>query len=113
MNVGGVTQGDPAREQLTAAVRRARLRIIANRALWEAGLAATIGLLGPTLFLLLGSSLFAWPLFVLFPLAGGGIAGWRLWRTRPDLYHVSQVLDARLTTQDQISTAIYFSESGE
>ncbi len=84
-----------------------------NRGFWEASLAATIALLGPTLFLLVGKNLFAWPLFVVFALAGLGLGAWRLRRRRPGSYEVSQVLDARLATQDQISTAVYFLDSQE
>lgn len=108
-----MTRRETEREQLTAAVARAQRRVTANRALWETALAATIALLGPTLFLALGKNLFAWPLFAAFAVGGAGIAWWRLRRRRPDLYQVSQVLDARLRTEDQISTAIYFLESQE
>ncbi|HYM09289.1 MAG TPA: hypothetical protein VEU62_01080 [Bryobacterales bacterium] len=106
-----MTQQAEERNLLTTAVRRAQRRVVVNRALWEAGLAATIALLGPTLFLLVGRDWFAWPLLLLFVLGGAGAAAWRLWRKRPDLYRVAQVLDARLATSDQISTAIYYLES--
>ncbi len=97
--------------RLGAVVERARRRILVNRALWEAGLAFTIALLGPTLFLLLGRDWFGWPMLVVFALAGIGVAVWRVWRRQPDHYRVSQVLDARLSSEDQISTAIYFAAS--
>lgn len=108
-----MTQEPEERKVLTAAVRRAQRRVVANRALWEASLAATFALLGPTLFLLVGRDWFAWPLLVLFVLGGAGAALWRLWGKRPDLYRVAQVLDARLATQDQISTAIFYLDSRE
>ncbi len=96
------------REQLTAAVERARRRVRLNQALGEGAWAGAIALLGPTLMLVAGRGWFAWPLLFLFAAAGAGLAAWRLWRRRPNAYQVSQALDVRLSTQDQISTAVYF-----
>src|SRR5437764_499140 len=106
----GVIDG-PEASQLTAAVQRARRRVLANRVLWELGLAASIALLGPMLFLILGRGLFRWPMLAFFAAAGLGVAVCRLWRLQPAAYTVCQVLDSRLACQDQISTAIYFLNS--
>src|SRR5262249_35297178 len=113
MSVGAPTNAGGDRAELATVVDRARRRVMVNRALWEASLAATVGLLGPTLFLLLGRKLFAWPLFLVFALSGLALGAWRFRKRRPGSYEVSQVLDARLTTHDQISTAIYFLDSHE
>lgn len=96
------------RDQLTAAVGRAGRRVRLNQTLQEAAWAAAIALLGPVLLLLTGRQWFAWPLLLLFVVAGIAFAGWRLYRRRPSPYQVSQALDLRLSTQDQISTAVYF-----
>ena len=93
---------------LIAAVEAAQRRLVANQALRESTLAATIALLGPTLLLFFGRDLFTWPLLIVFLLGGVAVGVWRLWRRRPSLYQVSQVLDARLVLQDQVSTAIHF-----
>lgn len=106
-----VTPEGPEKNQLAAAVGRARSRFVANQALREAALAATIALLGPTLLLLLGRDLFAWPLLAILAAGGAGLAAWRLRKRRPDLYQIAQVLDARLAVEDQISTAVYFLEA--
>lgn len=108
-----MTQAGAGQAELTAVVERARRRVILNRALSEAGVAATVTLLGPTLFLLLGKAWFGWPALAALPLAGVAVAVWRLRRARPDLYRVSQVLDARAAGKDQISTAVYFLSSEE
>jgi len=96
------------RGRLTAAVGLARRRFLANQALREAALGTAIVLLGPALLLVLGRDILAGPWLAMFGLAGLGTAAWRWWRGRLDLYRVSQILDARLSTQDQISTAICF-----
>jgi len=96
------------RGQLTAAVGRAGRRVRLNQTLQETAWAAAIALLGPVLLLLTGRQWFAWPLLLLFVLAGIAFAAWRLYRRRPTPYQVSQTLDLRLATQDQISTAVYF-----
>src|SRR6185503_13273158 len=93
------------RDLLTAAVGRAGRRVRLNQTLQEAAWAAAIALLGPVLLLLTGRQWFVWPLLFLFVLAGVGFAVWRLYRRRPTPYQVSQTLDLRLSTQDQISTA--------
>jgi hypothetical protein len=98
------------RKQLTAAVDRARRRVAANQTLREGALAAAIALTGPTLLLVAGWEWFAWPLAAAFPVAGVVVGVWRLWRCRPHPYRVAQALDARLATEDQISTAIHFLE---
>jgi hypothetical protein len=108
-----VREEGPERRQLVSAVERARRRALANQALWELTLAATIALVGPTLFLALGKDLFAWPILTVFVAGGLSYAAWRFWRRRPDRYAVSQLLDARLATADQISTAIYYLESSD
>ncbi|MBI3666226.1 MAG: hypothetical protein HY236_08390 [Acidobacteria bacterium] len=110
---GSVTPENPEGRQLTAAVARARGRFVANLALREAALGGTVALCGPTLLLLLGRGWFAWPLLTLFAAAGVAVVGWRLWKRRPDLYQVAQVVDLKLATADQISTAIYFLDSQE
>ncbi|MBI3694107.1 MAG: hypothetical protein HY238_04610 [Acidobacteria bacterium] len=99
------------RDQVLAVVGQARRRVVANQALWEATFAVTVALLGPTLLLALGRDWFAWPMLILFAAAGIALAGWRLWRRRPRLYPVAQVLDSRLRSEDQISTGICFLES--
>jgi hypothetical protein len=95
-------------ERLKQAVGRARRRFRANQALREATVAATIGLLGPTLVLLTGRQSFSWPLVGVFAVTGLAVAIWRWRRRSPTLYHVAQVLDTRLHTQDQISTAVHY-----
>jgi hypothetical protein len=104
----GMLVEDPDRDQLRAAVERATRRVRLNQVLAEAGWAGAIALLGPVLLLLAGSQWFRAPLLLLFVAAGGAFAGWRLYRRRPAAYEVSQILDARLHTQDQISTAVYY-----
>jgi len=101
----------PDQKQLTEAVERARRRLLAHLVVRESAWAATIALLGPTLLLLLGRRWVGWPVLALFAAAGAGLALWQWSRRRPSLYQVSQVLDARLASQDQISTAIYFLEA--
>ncbi len=113
MSVGALTQTAGDRAEITTVVGGARRRVMVDRAFWEASLAATVALLGPTMFLLLGRRLFVWPLFIVFALAGLGLGAWRWRKRRPGTYEVSQVLDARLRTHDQISTAIYFLNSQE
>ena len=100
------------RERLTGAVERARARVRLNQALQEAAWAGALVLLGPVLLLVTGRQWFAWPLLILFVLAGIGWAAWRLYRRRPTPYQVSQTLDVRLAAQDQISTAVYFLDAG-
>ena len=98
---------------LSNAVARARRRVVFNQACAEGGVALSVALLGPTLFLIVGKEWFGWPLLLLFVLAGLGAAGWRLWKRQPNSYDVAQVLDARLGTADQISTAVFFIDSSE
>ncbi len=95
-------------ERLTVAVARARRRFLLNQILREATVAATIALLGPILVLVIGQRRSTVPLLVLFAAAGLGVAGRRWWQRRPTAYQVAQVLDARLHTKDQVSTAVHF-----
>jgi hypothetical protein len=108
----GMSVEDPERGQLRAAVERATGRVRLNQVLAEAAWAGAIALLGPVLLLLAGRQWFRAPLLLLFVAAGGAVAGWRLYRRRPSGYEVSQTLDARLHTEDQISTAVYYVDSG-
>jgi len=108
-----VTRAAADESGLGSAVGRAQRRVIVNQACGEVGTALSVALLGPTLFLVLGREWFSWPLAAFFIAAGIAAAGLRLRKRRPSLYNVAQVLDARLATADQISTAIFFLDSAE
>ncbi len=101
------------RERLLTAVGRSRSRVLGQFALREAVWALTIAALGPTLLLALGRHWFPAPGLILFLVAGVAFGAWQLRRRAPSLYTVSRALDLRLATQDQISTAVHYLDSGD
>jgi hypothetical protein len=100
--------GDCDRERLVALVRGARRRVLANRVLRESVFGATIAIWGPIFVLLSGAYGLAWPIVLVFALTGIATSALRVRRRLPAMYDVAQALDARLQTDDQISTAIHF-----
>jgi len=104
---------DPDREQLETTVGRARRRVRQNQYLQESAWGAAIALAGVTLALATGQGGFVWWVSAVFASAGAGFAGWRLAARRPTSYGVSQLIDRRLHTHDQISTGVYFLDKTE
>ena len=101
---------DPIRE----AVSRARRRVVTQIALGEAFFGFAVALAGPALAILLGTDVFPAWLAALFAVAGAGWAFLRFRRALPSDYRVAQILDARLHSEDQLSTALHFGdEAGE
>ena len=98
---------------ITALVEDARRRLLTQHGVRDALWAAAIALAGPALLFLLGVDAFPAVLLWVFLLGGlgWGLYHWR--RSAPDDYHVAQLLDTRSGSEDQISTAWFFSQASE
>ena len=103
----------PSAMGLVAVVQRARRRRLAHLGFQEALEAGAVAMLGPPFLLMLGTAWFPESLLLLFVAAGLGVGVYRWLRIRPSPYGVAQRLDTRWGTNDQISTAYYFSENAE
>ena len=93
---------------LTAFLGGVRRRYITTQLLRQGVVAATAGLAGLILLLLLGTQVmdWAWPA-ALFALAFGW-GTWRFLRALPSAYRLAQMTDQRLGLADALSTAFYF-----
>lgn len=92
------------------AVARGRRRVAGQLALREAFFGFAVALAGPALAILLGTDLFPAWMAAAVALGGVGWAAVRYRRALPSDYRVAQLLDARLHTEDQLSTALHFGE---
>ena len=99
-------------DSLFSLVSRACRRVVFQRTFREASLALSITFAGLALLLALGSDWFSPYWLAVFAVAGLGAGAWRWMRSRPSPYEVVQRLDAEWATNDQISTAYYFSQAG-
>ena len=91
---------------------RAKRRRLSQEAAEQAIFGACFGLGGILLLLVLGTQIldWIWPAAAFLAAAGAGI--WRGLRRFPSPYQIAQVLDARLTLADTLSTAVYFHRRG-
>ncbi len=106
-----MTGVDLTQSSIEEAVTLGRKRLWAQLGARQIGLAATIALAGPVVLLAIGAGYFPAAGLWLFTLAGAacGVYLWR--RSRAGAYQVARILDDRFATEDQISTAYYFSHS--
>ncbi len=93
-------------------LKRARQRYLANLAMDQTALAATVAMGGAILLLVLGTQIlnWYWPVFLF---AAGLAAGvWRIRRMTPSPYVLAQKIDRRIGSYDALSTAYYFTNGG-
>jgi hypothetical protein len=93
---------------LTAFLGGVRRRYITTQLLRQGVVAATAGLAGLILLLLLGTQVmdWAWPAVLFAGAFGWGC--WRFLRALPSAYRLAQMTDQRLGLADALSTAFYF-----
>ena len=104
---------DSASAPLLNVVHRARRRSLVHLGFQDVLEACTAALLGPACLLVLGTDLLHETLLLVFLAAGLVFGTYRWLRARPCAYGVAQKLDSRWGTDDQISTAYYFTEYPE
>lgn len=93
---------------LTAFLSGVRRRYITTQLLRQGVVAATAGLAGLILLLLLGTQVMDWIWPVALFTAAFGWGTWRFLRALPDAYRLAQMTDQRLGLADALSTAFYF-----
>jgi hypothetical protein len=96
-------------DDLLSLVGRAHRRVTLQLTLREGLLALSAALAGLTALLAAGTGWFPLPLLWVCVLAGLAAAAYRWVRLQPTPYRVAQRLDTAWATNDQISTAYYFS----
>lgn len=92
---------------LIGLLRRARRRYIWHSVLAHAAQAASAGIAGAILLLILGTQILEWywPLGIL--LVTSSFCAFGVWRRIPTLYRLAQWLDHRLRFHDSLSTAFF------
>ncbi|HTW67044.1 MAG TPA: hypothetical protein VME17_20635 [Bryobacteraceae bacterium] len=90
-------------------IRRGRRRQIAHLLIHSASFAAVIALGGAILLLIVGAQILAWYWLAILFAAGLGAGAYRLRASILTPYQVAQSLDRRLSLNDALSTAYYFS----
>ena len=113
MKLSALMPPDAEAGPITALVQDARRRLLTQHGVRDVLWATAIALAGPALLFLLGVD--AFPAVLLWAFLLGGL-GWGLYHWRnsaPDDYRVAQLLDTRSGSEDQISTAWFFSQASE
>jgi len=98
---------------LTNLLERARRRLFGQLALDKSALALLIGMAAVILLLLAGTQILDWYWPVLVVAISLGVGIYRLRKSLPSQYKLSQEIDKRLGLADSLSTAVYFAEHPE
>ncbi|HLN02447.1 MAG TPA: hypothetical protein VK335_24380 [Bryobacteraceae bacterium] len=97
---------------IEALVRRARRRYIGNEFLAQGAWAASAGMGGLILLLIAGTQILDWPVLVAITAVTLAFGAYRILRRIPSSYTIAQLVDRRLSLADMLSTALFFSETG-
>ncbi|HKW97275.1 MAG TPA: hypothetical protein VJN43_06045 [Bryobacteraceae bacterium] len=92
-------------------IGRARRRYIWNEVLAQGTLAASAGMAGFILLLILGTQILDWPVLVAVSLITLAFGCYRISRRVPSNYSIAQLVDRRLLLADALSTALYFART--
>jgi len=103
----------PSHPTLTNLLERARRRLFGQLALDKGALALLIGMAGVILLLLAGTQILDWYWPVLLVVVSLGVGIYRLRKSLPSQYKLSQQIDKRLGLADSLSTAVYFAAHPE
>ena len=98
------------RSALTELVRRGRLRQVRHVLLHQASFAASLGLGGAILLLILGTQILNWYWPVLLFAVSLAAGAYRARNQVLSRYQVAQSIDQQLGFHDSLSTAVFFSE---
>lgn len=93
---------------IRALVEGARRRMLGNLVMEQTAVGLAAAFAGAVALLLVGSQILDWYWPVVLFAAGAGITAWRTLRQLPGAYQVAQSIDARLSLNDTLSTALYF-----
>ncbi len=103
----------PSHPSLTDLLERARRRVFGQLALDKGALAMLIGMAAVILLLLTGTQILDWYWPVLVVAISLGVGIYRLRKSLPSRYKLSQDIDKRLGLADSLSTAVYFADHPE
>jgi hypothetical protein len=103
----------PTHPVLTNLLDRARRRLFGQLALDKGALALLIGMAAVILLLLAGTQILDWYWPVLIVAISLGVGIYRLRKSLPSRYKLSQEIDKRLGLADSLSTAVYFADHPE
>ena len=98
----------PSHPTLTDLLERARRRLFGQLVLDKGALALVIGMAAVILLLLTGTQILDWYWPVLVVAASLGVGIYRLRKSLPSPYKLSQQIDRRLGLADTLSTAVHF-----
>ena len=98
----------PSHPSLTDLLERARRRLFGQLALDKGALALVIGMAAVILLLLAGTQILDWYWPVLVVAVSLGVGIYRLRKSLPTPYKLSQEIDKRLGLADSLSTAVHF-----
>jgi hypothetical protein len=98
----------PSHPSLTDLLERARRRLFGQLALDKGALALAIGMAAVILLLLAGTQILDWYWPVLVVAVSLGVGIYRLRKSLPTPYKLSQEIDKRLGLADSLSTAVHF-----
>ncbi|MEO7651428.1 MAG: hypothetical protein ABIZ80_13265 [Bryobacteraceae bacterium] len=93
-------------------VTLARRRVVWNEVLAQVVLAASVGMAGTILILLLGTQLLEFRWIATLAIGSFAVALYRMRNRIPPSYRVAQMIDERLGLQDTLSTATFFTVHG-
>src|ERR1700730_693640 len=79
----------------------------------QASFAASLGLGGAILLLILGTQILNWYWPVVLFVATSAVGMWRVRRMSPSPYVLAQKIDGRIGSYDALSTAFYFCEHAD
>jgi hypothetical protein len=103
----------PSHSTLTDLLERARKRLFGQLVLDKGALALLIGMAAVILLLLAGTQILDWYWPVLVVAVSLGVGIYRLRKSLPSQYKLSQQIDRRLGLADSLSTAVYFAAHPE
>lgn len=98
----------PSHPTLTNLLERARRRLLGQLVLDKGALALLIGMASAILLLLTGTQILDWYWPILVVAISLGVGVYRLRKSVPSSYRLSQQIDRRLGLADSLSTAVYF-----
>ena len=103
----------PSHPTLTNLLERARRRLFGQLALDKGALALLIGMAAVILLLVTGTQILDWYWPVLVVAVSLGVGIYRLRKSLPSQYKLSQEIDKRLGLADSLSTAVHFAAHPE
>jgi len=96
---------------LNSLLEKARRRVWTHLFLDKGALAATIGLGGTVLLLLIGTQILEWYWVAGIAIVSLGVGAYQIRRHVPSQYQIAQRIDRKLELADTLSTATYFGEN--